>query len=404
MTLEYIKELNDKYFVNIYTGRYPLCFTGGDGVVLTDISGKKYIDFVAGIAVNSLGYNHPALVNAIYEKAKGVMHCSNFYFIKEQAELAEKLCQLSFGNQAFFANSGAEANEGAIKLAKKYFSKQGINKHKIVTLENSFHGRTLAMVAATGQSKYQKPYKPLVNGITNVEKGNIAALESAIDDETCAVMMELIQGEGGVEMMDKEYVQQVRKLCTEKGILLIFDEVQTGIARTGKMFAYEHFNVTPDIMTLAKGLGGGFPIGAIIASEECSAFEPGDHGTTFGGGPMACACALAVLNTIEKDNLLTAVSDAGQCLISGLKALEDKHPIALKAQGMGLLTGLKINPSVSVGKIISEMMEKGFLLCPSGGNTLRIVPPLIMDKKNIQEMLIALDQVLESIEKENEST
>ncbi|MEX1377019.1 MAG: aspartate aminotransferase family protein [Eubacteriales bacterium] len=397
MTLEHIKELNDKYFVNIYNGRYPLCFTDGEGVVLTDISGKKYIDFVAGIAVNSLGYNHPALVDAICKKAKSVMHCSNFYFIKEQSELAEKLCQLSFGDKVFFANSGAEANEGAIKMAKKYFSKQGIKKHKIITLENSFHGRTLAMVAATGQAKYQKPYKPLVNGITNVEKGNIEALKNAIDDETAAVMMELIQGEGGVLLMDEEYVKAVRELCDEKGILLIFDEVQTGIARTGKMFAYEHFGVAPDIMTLAKGLGGGFPIGAIVAKESVSAFESGDHGTTFGGNPMACACALAVLETIENDNLLEHVVKTGEVFENKLIEISKKYEFVLSPQGKGMLRGLKIADSVSIADIINSMQEKGYLLCPSGGNTLRIVPPLIMDKQNIANMLEALDEVLSQI-------
>lgn len=395
--LKNIKNLNDKYYVNIYNSRYPLCFTDGEGVELTDISGKKYIDFVAGIAVNALGYNHPALVNAICEKAKGVMHCSNFYYVAEQAKLCQKLCQISFGDKVFVANSGTEANEGAIKMAKKYFSKQGIKKHKIITLTNSFHGRTWAMVAATGQEKYQKPYKPLANGFPNVEKGSINALEDAIDDETCAVMMELIQGEGGILMMDTHYVKAVRKLCTDKGIMLIFDEVQTGIGRTGKMFAYEHFGVTPDIMTLAKGLGGGFPIGAIVATEKASAFEPSDHGTTFGGNPMACACALAVLGTIENDNLLSHVSQVGKYFASQLEILVDKYPVALKVMGIGFLKGLQIDENTSIGLIINKMIERGFLLCPSGSNTLRMVPPLIMDKENISHMINALDEVLNSI-------
>ena len=392
--LEHISDLNDKYFVNIYNGRYPLCFTDGEGVELTDISGKKYIDFVAGIAVNALGYSHPVLVNAIIDKANTVMHCSNFYFVKEQAELAEKLCQLSFGDKVFFANSGTEANEGADKLAKKYFSKLGEKKHKVITLKNSFHGRTLAMVAATGQEKYQEPYKPLVNGIINVESGDIKALEDAIDDETCAVMIELIQGEGGVLLMDADYVKAVRKLCDDKGILLIFDEVQTGIGRTGKMFAYEHFDVTPDIMTLAKGLGGGFPIGTIVATESAAAFEPGDHGTTFGGNPMACACALAVLNTIENDDLLAHVELVGEHFKDLLYSLEAKYSFVLKTQGMGFLCGLKIDEKINVGIIINKMINKGFLLCPSGGNTLRMVPPLIMSNDNIEKMISILDDVL----------
>ena len=398
MTLEQIKKLDNKYLVNIYNGRYPLCFTSGDGVELTDISGKKYIDFVAGIAVNSLGYNHPALVNAICEKAKSVMHCSNFYYIQEQALLAEKLCQISFGNKVFFANSGTEANEGAVKMAKKHFSRQGLKKHKIITLKNSFHGRTLAMVAATGQEKYQQPYHPLTNGIANVETGDIDSLKNAIDDETCAVMIELIQGEGGVVMLSNEYVSAVRNLCDEKGILLIFDEVQTGIGRTGKMFAYEHFGVTPDIMTLAKGLGGGFPIGAIIAKEKCASFEPGDHGTTFGGNPMACTCALAVLETIEKDGLLENVTSLGKHLGEELGKMADKYGFTVKSQGIGFLRGLKLAPELVVGSVMTAMIDSGFLLCPSGGNTLRIVPPLIMDKTNIDKMLISLDAVFNSIQ------
>ncbi len=399
--LENIIEKSNKYFVNIYNSRYPLCFTDGDGVMLTDITGKKFLDFTAGIAVNSLGYNHPALVEAIISKAKSVMHCSNFYYIKEQSDLAEKLCALSFGDKVFFANSGTEANEGAVKMARKYFSKKGIKKHKIVTLKNSFHGRTLAMVAATGQEKYQKPYKPLVNGIINVESGNINALKNAIDNKTCAVMIELVQGEGGVILMDKDYIKAVRKLCTDNRILLIFDEVQTGIGRTGKMFAYEHFGIEPDIMTLAKGLGGGFPIGAIIAKDEYASFEPGDHGTTFGGNPVACACASAVLSAIEKENLLEHVSSLGQYMENLLENLTEKYSIVIKTQGIGYLRGLKIAESINVNSIINKMIDKGFLLCPSGGNTLRIVPPLIMDKENIKKMISALDNVLNTLQENN---
>lgn len=400
MNLDTIKNLTSKNFVNIYNGRFPLCFTGGNGVILEDISGKHYVDFVSGIAVNCLGYNHPALVKAITDKAAGVMHCSNFYFIKEQAQLAKKLCDLSFGDKVFFANSGAEANEGAIKMAKKYFSKQNINKHKIITLKNSFHGRTLAMVAATGQAKYQKPYKPLVNGFTNVEPGDINALEQAIDNETCAVLMELIQCEGGVIMMDKSYVQAVRKLCDDKGILLIFDEVQTGIGRTGKLFAYEHFGIEPDIMTLAKALAGGFPIGAIIAKDEYAAFEPGDHGTTFGGNPMACACALAVLDTIESENLLNHVSNIGKYFDEKIQCLVDKYPQAKESVGLGYMRGLKLTDSITNIDIINKMIDKGFLLCPSAHNTLRMIPPLIMDKENITSMILALDDVLKQYNKE----
>lgn len=398
MNLDKIKKLDDKYFFKIYNGRYPLCFESGNGVELTDISGKTYIDFVAGIAVNCLGYNHPALVKAICDKAKTVMHCSNFYYVKEQAELIKRLADLSFGDKVFIANSGTEANEGAIKLARKYFYKQGISKYKVISLTNSFHGRTLCMVAATGQKKYQKPYKPLPDGFINVEYGNIDAMKAAIDDETCAILMELVQGEGGIILMDKDYVKQVRELCDEKGILLILDEVQTGIGRTGKYFAYEHFDIEPDIMTLAKGLGGGVPIGAVVATNKAAAFEPGDHGTTFGGNPLACASALAVLDTIEKDNLLDNVNTVGHYLSTLLKEIVNKYDIVKEHRGLGLMQGIEIDKKVNVSEIVNQMIDKGFLLCPSGENTLRIVPPLIIEKQHISAMVEALDRVLEKLQ------
>ncbi len=394
MTLDHIKSLDQQHFMEVYTGRYPVCFSHGEGCQLTDIDGKTYTDFMAGIAVNALGYNHPALTKAVCDKASTMMHCSNLFYVREQAELVKKLCGLSFADRVFLTNSGSEANEGAIKLARRYFSKQGIKRHKVITLTNSFHGRTFAMVAATGQVKYQKVYEPLCQGFLNVPAGDMEALAKAIDHETCAIMMELIQGEGGVMPMDPGYVQAIRELCDDHGILLIFDEVQTGIGRTGKLFGYENYDVTPDIMTLAKALGGGVPVGALLSSEKASAFTPGDHGTTFGGNPLACAAALAVFDTIEKEDLLTNCQAVGANLGERLESLVQKHSIAQYAQGMGLMWGLKIVDSVPIMPIILGMLDQGFIIGPSGHNTLRFVPPLIITIPNVDHMIDALDHQL----------
>ncbi|HPD01456.1 MAG TPA: aspartate aminotransferase family protein, partial [Acetivibrio sp.] len=306
MKLNEIVELDKKYFMNTFGNRTPVCFDHGKGINLWDLDGKKYYDFLAGIAVSALGHSHPKLVNAIKEQAEKLIHCSNLYYIENQAKLAKILVENSCASKVFFANSGAEANEGAIKLARIFFKKKGMpEKFEIITLEKSFHGRTLATIAATGQDKYQKPYSPLTPSFLKVPINDLGALEKAINGSTCAVMIEPIQGESGVNLTSIEYMQGVRKLCDEKGILLIFDEVQCGLGRTGKLFAYEHLGIEPDIFTLAKALGGGFPIGALCAKEHvASAFEPGDHGSTFGGNPLACAAGLAVMEVMINDNLV----------------------------------------------------------------------------------------------------
>ena len=313
MNLNEIKQADKDYFMGVYAGRMPVCFIDGEGCYLYDTEGKKYLDAFAGIAVNALGYNHPKLAQTICDKAHSVMHTSNVFYVKEQSMLEKKLCELSFADKVFFGNSGSEANEGAIKLARRYFKNLGEDRYKVISLDKSFHGRTLCMVAATGQKKYQKPFEPLPNGFVNVE-ASIEAIEAAIDGETCAVMIELVQGEGGIVKMDKQFVRDVRALCDKHGILLIFDEIQTGIGRTGTMFAYESYGVEPDIMTLAKGLGGGVPIGALLASDKAAAFKPGDHGTTFGGNALACASAHTVLTAIEDENILPNVNEAGAIL------------------------------------------------------------------------------------------
>lgn len=394
MNFEEIKKADKDHFMGVYAGRMPVCFVDGEGCYLYDTEGKKYLDAFAGIAVNALGYNHPKLAKAICDKATSVMHTSNVFYVKEQSMLEKKLCELSFADKVFFANSGSEANEGAIKLARRYFKNKGEQRYKVISLDKSFHGRTLCMTAATGQEKYKKPFAPMPDGFINVEAGNIKAIEKAIDDKTCAVMMELVQGEGGIVKMDKDFVKDVRALCDKHEILLIFDEVQTGIGRTGTMFAYESYGVTPDIMTLAKGLGGGIPIGALLASDKASAFKPGDHGTTFGGNALACSAAFTVLSAIEEENLIQNVNEVGAYLKAELEKLVEKHDCVDAVRGQGLMLGLKTKSPDMLSPIMGKMLEKGFVIGTAGGVVLRFVPPLIITHEQIASLIESLDDTL----------
>lgn len=308
MNLEQIIELDKSCYMNVFGSRTPVCFEYGKGSTLYDKSGKAYIDFLGGIAVNCLGYGDEGLTQAISEQAQKLIHCSNLFYIEKQTELAQKLYQLSGGYKCFFCNSGAEANEGAFKLARKYFYAQGIDRYEIISAKNSFHGRTMATIAATGQEKYQLPYAPLPVGFINVEYNSIDALKSALTPHTAAVVLETTQGESGVIEGRPEYLKAVSELCRKEGILLIVDEVQTGMGRTGTMFSFEQYNLKPDIFTLAKGLGGGVPIGAVLARPETAdAFAPGDHGSTFGGNPLACAAAVYVTHRLD-ENMLSQVT------------------------------------------------------------------------------------------------
>ena len=301
--LDEIKALDKKYYMNTFGERLNVMFDHGEGMKLYSDAGDVYYDFLGGIAVNSVGHAHPKLVKAISQQAAKVIHTSSLYYIENQARLAQKLVESTCADKAFFCNSGAEANEGAMKLARIYFYKKGMNKNEIISLDNSFHGRTLATVAVTGQEHYQAPYRPNLPGVTQVEPNNFEALKAAVTDKTAAIMLEPIQGESGVHPMDKEYLQKVRELCSEKNIILIFDEVQTGMGRTGHLFAYQLYGIEPDIFTSAKALGGGVPIGAVCAKQfVADAFEPGDHGTTFGGNPLATAAGLAVFDIYESEN------------------------------------------------------------------------------------------------------
>jgi len=396
MKLSEIIELDKKYYMNTFGNRTPVCFEYGKGINLWDTDGKKYYDFLAGIAVNVLGHSHPKIVNAVKEQAEKLIHCSSLYYIEPQAKLAQKLAENPCADRVFFANSGAEANEGAIKLARMYFYKKGQpEKYEIITLKNSFHGRTLATVAATGQEKYQKPYHPLTPGFKHVPINDVEAVYNAVSENTCAVMLEPIQGESGVHPVTDEYLKAVKKLCDDKGLLLIFDEIQTGLGRTGKLFAYQHSGVEPDIFTLAKALGGGVPIGAVCAKEHVAqAFEPGDHGSTFGGNPLACAAGLAVVDAIFDENLVEKACTMGKYLMDSLSSLAQKHPVITEIRGKGLMVGVQLKSGKAV-EIKNKCFEKGYLIGNVGGNILRLLPPLIVSNDNIDGLIKVLDKALE---------
>ncbi|MDD5604272.1 MAG: aspartate aminotransferase family protein [Eubacteriales bacterium] len=378
--------------MNTFGKRTMVCFERGEGMYLWDTSGRRYTDFFGGIAVNVLGHAHPVLRDAICSQAGKLIHCSSIYYIENQAKLAEIIVKHSCADKVFFSNSGAEANEGAIKLARMYFSKKGMHdKYRIITAVNSFHGRTLTTLAATGQNKFHKNCGPMPQGFSYVPLNDIQALESAICDETCAVMLEPIQGESGVRPADLDYVAAVRKLCDDKDILMILDEVQTGMGRTGKLFGYQHTGVEPDIFTLAKGLGGGVPIGALCAKEHVAlAFEPGDHGSTFGGNPLACAAGLAVMNTIISDDLAENASTMGAYLKDSLKRLpasgEGMGAMIKEVRGTGLMVGIEMeNPKAA--EVRQYLFEKGFLVGSVGSSIIRLLPPLIVRKPDIDALV-----------------
>jgi len=390
-------EKADKYIMKTY-GRYPLVPVKGEGCYLWDADGRRYLDFLAGVAVNNLGHCHPAVSAALAKQASELIHCSNYYHIPQQIELAELLCGLSFADKAFFCNSGAEANEAAIKLARKYSrEKYGLDRYEIITALASFHGRTMATVSATGQEKVQKFFDPLLHGFRHVPFNDAASLREAVTPCTCAVMLEPIQGEGGVVVPDAAYLQEVRKICDENNLILIFDEVQVGMGRTGKMFAHEHFGVTPDIMTLAKALAGGAPIGTMLATDElATAFTPGTHGSTFGGNPLVTAAAVATVRAIMEEGILNRTCEMGEYLMGELEALKHKFPALIKeVRGIGLMVGVELE--VPGGEIVKTALDRGLLLNCAQEKVLRFVPPLIVGKKEVDEMLATLTGILEEM-------
>ncbi|ASS77280.1 aspartate aminotransferase family protein [Tumebacillus algifaecis] len=378
--------------MNTYS-RLPVAFVKGEGCRLWDEQGCEYIDFTSGIAVTNLGHAHPKVTAALHEQAGMLLHTSNLYQIPLQEQVAAKLAELSGLPKAFFCNSGAEANEAAIKLARKYSQLRfGPHKHEILTLHDSFHGRTLATVTATCKPKFQEGFAPLMPGFAYVQK-DLAAIEQAIGEATCAVLVEPVQGEGGVLPLGAEFLQGLRELCDAKGILLIFDEVQTGIGRTGKMFGFQTYGVLPDIVTLAKGLGNGVPVGAMLAKEEvAAAFTPGSHGSTFGGNPLAMAAAQAVLEAIEEEDLLSNAVQMGEELNGRLQRLADDYSFLLEARGQGLLQGLVLDRPVA--PLVSKCLEYGLLVLSAGEHTLRLLPPLNVTSADLHLAIKMLEKAV----------
>lgn len=396
--LKDIIELDKKYYMNTFGDRLPVCFESGEGLKLYADNGDVYYDFLGGIAVNALGHSHPEFIAALKRQLDKLIHTSSLYYIENQAKLAQKLVENSCADKAFFCNSGAEANEAAFKLAKIYFYKKGEERYEIISLDHSFHGRTLATVAATGQKHYQDPYRPLTPGFKQVAPNSFEALEAAVTDKTAAIMIELVQGEAGVYPMGLEYAEKVRKLCDDKGILLIVDEVQTGMGRLGKLFAHDLYGIEPDIFTCAKALGGGVPIGAMCAKAEvAAAFEPGDHGTTFGGNPFATAAGLAVFDIYEKEKLVENCAEVGGYLKDRLAELADKYQDKItEVRGMGLLIGIELIPEIA-GDVFKKLFEKKMLTSLCKGLTIRIAPPLNITRDEADIFVDTLDAVLAEI-------
>jgi acetylornithine/N-succinyldiaminopimelate aminotransferase len=388
-----VAKLTDKYVAHTYA-RYPIALVRGKGTRVWDADGKEYLDFLAGIAVNSLGHCHPAVVRAIQKQSRKLLHVSNLYHIQPQSELARELCRHSFADRVFFCNSGAEANEAAIKLARRYGGEHGGGKYEILSAHNSFHGRTLATLTATGQEKVRAGYDPLPEGFRQIPYNDLRAAEEAIDaHKTVGILVEPIQGEGGVNVPDEEYLQGLRELCDRRGLLLIFDEVQTGMGRTGKLFGYEHFGIQPDIMTLAKALGGGLPFGAMLAREDVAkSFIPGSHASTFGGNPLACSVGLAVMNTLLKGGVLKNCVKMGKLFVQGLEKLQKRFSFVRSIRGKGLILGLELE--MEGAKIVDACMAEGLLLNCTAYKVLRFVPPLTITPKEIERGLSILENIL----------
>lgn len=393
MTQEIIKKA-DQVIAKTYK-RFPIVIAKGKGCTLWDTDGKKYTDFVAGIAVCNLGHAHPQVSKALCMQADTLFHVSNLYYTIPQVDLAYWLTENSFADRVFFCNSGAEANEAAIKLARKYSKEKGESgRYRIISMEHSFHGRTMATLSATGQDKIKQGFEPVLEGFDYVPFSDISALRGAIGPSTCAVLIEPVQGEGGVRCPDPDYLKAVRQVCDDTGILLIFDEIQTGMGRTGRLFAYEHFGITPDIMTLAKALANGLPIGAMLAREEVAdAFGPGSHASTFGGTPVVTAASLEVVRVLSEENIIDHCRTIGGYFKDRLSWLKDRHEVIEDVRGLGLLLGMKLR--MEGDQIVASCMEKGFLINCIQGNILRFIPPLIIEKQEIDALVACLDEILD---------
>ena len=390
-----------KFLMNTY-GNRNIAFVKGEGCYLYDIYGNKYLDFISGIGVNALGHSHPLWIEKVKEQLEKVVHTSNLYIIPPQVELAEKLVKITFAGKVFFANSGTEAVEGAIKLARKYsYIKYGENRYEIIAMKNSFHGRTLGALSATGQEKYQKFFRPMVEGFLFATFNDFYSVEKLISEKTAAIILEPIQGEGGINPANREFLENIRKLCDEKDILLIFDEVQCGFGRTGEWYAFKYYGVKPDILITAKGLGNGIPIGAIIGNEKVSdVFNPGDHAHTFGGNFLSCASANATIDIIKKENILKNVIEEGTFIKERFLIWQKKYPFVTKVKGLGLMLGIDFNEKISVTELIVKLRMKGLLVNRAGKNTLRLLPPLNVKRAEIMQALDIIEEELKNIKVE----
>jgi len=383
-----------QYLANTYT-RFPIVVTKGEGCWLWDLDGRRYLDFLAGIAVCNLGHVNPNVYDGVIAQAKKLFHVSNLFYTEPQIKAAEILVERSFGDKVFFCNSGAEANEAAIKLARRYsWKKYGEGRHEVIVMENSFHGRTIATVSATGQPKFQEGFTPLLEGFICVPFNRVDSVAERLSGKTCAVMIELIQAEGGVYPAKKEYVKKLRDMTANKDILLIIDEVQTGIGRTGRFFAYEHYDIEPDIISLAKALGNGFPVGAIIGKEHVmEAFEPGTHASTFGGNPMGAAAITATLNTLIDEGIIKHCEEVGKYLHKGLVSLKKRYPFVVDVRGMGLIWGIEL--SIDGDELVKEFLEEGVIINCVKGKILRLVPPLIVKKEEVDIFIDIANRIFE---------
>ena len=392
-----IAELNHKYVIDTYGKGRALAFVKGSGSRVEDADGNTYLDFLSGLAVNGLGHCHPGVVEAIKAQAEKLIHVSNLYYIEPQVKLAERLVKNSFASKCFFCNSGAEANEAAIKLARKWGNTDGAGPG-IITLRDSFHGRTIATITATGQEKFQKCFHPLLEGFRYASLNDLKSIEDALEEGTCAIMLEVVQAEGGVNVASQEFMQDLRRLCDERNLLLVLDEVQTGMGRTGKLFGYEHYGIEPDIVTLAKSLGGGVPIGAMLAGPKVAdAFQPGDHASTFGGNPLASAAAVATVDVMTGDGFLENVRELSEYLFSRLEEVKNRHAFIKEVRGFGMLIGIEFDSPV--GKIVADCTERGLIVGTAGANVLRLLPPLTTTREEIDEAFSVIESVLEGFGK-----
>ena len=390
-TKDYIQAA-DEALLHTYN-RYQIVLEKGDGVYLYDTDGKKYLDFASGIAVFAFGYNNKEYNDALKEQIDNIIHTSNLYYNVPAAKAGKKLKEVAGMDKVFFTNSGTEAIEGAVKTARKYaYNKDGKNDHEIIAMNHSFHGRSMGALSVTGNVKYQEAFKPLIGGVKFAEFNNLDSVKELVNDKTCAIIMEPVQGEGGIYPATEEFIKGVRKICDENDILLIFDEIQCGMGRTGKMFAHEHYGVKPDVMTVAKALGCGFPVGAFLTNEKASVLVPGDHGTTYGGNPLATAAVNKVLEMFEKQNILDNVNEVSAYFEEKLDELTQQYDSIKARRGKGLMQGLEL--TVPVGDVINKAIEKGLIVISAGGNVLRFVPPLIITKENVDEAVSILKEVL----------